>query len=959
MNSDKFALTDNMRSMTYKELDFASGQVYAWLKEKKIGKEDFVQIVLPHGIEVFVVCMGIWKAGAACVICEAEYPKERIDFIRKDVDAKAVIDEELYKRIIERESFIEGYTETDSHDAAFAVYTSGSSGNPKGVLHEYGNIDLIAKYAPITNAFALISPLNFIATLMCYIFVIKQGGTLFVIPYSITKNPPVLKDYFVRNNITEVYCAPSIYCLFSNIPSLKYIYISSEPAFGIWSSKSVLNVINIYAMSESGFIIATKKLTETNEVAPIGIINPGITVTLRDEEGKPAKNGKPGEICFVNPYVRGYINLPEETAKKFVNGETRTGDLAKKLSNGEYIILGRLDDMVNINGNRVEPVEVERAVKRVTCLKNVIAKGFSEGNSAFIVLYYTDDIELDANSVRTDMARFLPYYMIPTHFVQLKEFPRTKTGKLLRRLLPKPVFTPNANEYVPPKNKIEMILCDAFASVLELDSVGVLDDFYALGGSSVTSIELIAECNLAGLSVGMIYEGRTPRIIATLYQEFLVTKNGDIVVDLKKPYPLTQTQLVVYTDCMRCEGKAIYNNPRLYRLPLATNTARLQNAVMMALRAHLGLFCHIIFDGETVAMQYEPTLLKGDLCPVSYLSEAEFVTKKAKLVRAFNLYKDRLFRMEIFKTEKAVYLFADFHHIVFDGMSAQILFEDIDCAFNGKTIINEKYTAYHVAAAEVLMRQGEILTKARSWYMERLKGVKGLSIPKGDVKEKTVKYAKITVPFKLSRAEFSAFCASHNLSENVVAIGAFSHLLSGYTHEMNPTFTTAYNGRQDSRFTRVVSMLAKILPVHLNNTGDIKLVDYFTNLRDYLLGAMANDIYSFAEIADTTGISSDVEFIWQDKMLDVAKISDVAIEKVQLPFQSVGQILFVQLVTDQLNLSLKIRYQANRYSENFVRCFALRYENVLKQMMTKDRLYEVGVLNEEDANNINALSKSE
>lgn len=151
---------------------------------------------------------------------------------------------------------------------------------------------------------------------------------------------------------------------------------------------------------------------------------PGIDVRLLDEDGREVGKGEVGEFCFDNPYVRGYINLPEQTAKVFVDGYYHTGDLARVDEDGNYLILGRNNDMIKINGNRVEPAEIEAAVKEVSELSWVVAKGFVEGSRATLCAYYTDDVQLDTADLQKKLSKRLPYYMIPSFFIKLDEVPR-------------------------------------------------------------------------------------------------------------------------------------------------------------------------------------------------------------------------------------------------------------------------------------------------------------------------------------------------------------------------------------------------------------------------------------------------------------------------------------------------------------------------------------------------------
>ncbi len=330
-------------------------------------------------------------------------------------------------------------------------------------------------------------------------------------------------------------------------PYLKRVITGSEPPNGI-SFKNA-DLINNYTMSESAFVVAQYRIEKKEEATPIGKPNyEGIEIHLLDEDGNEVRDGEAGEICFENPYFRKYNNLPEETEKALKGGLYHTGDLGRKLNDGNYIIVGRMNDMIKINGNRVEPAEIERQAKTILGLRWCTVKGFVETEKAFLCLYYTEDIDFDVIEVKKEFGKVLPYYMIPTYFIRLDEVPLLPNNKLNKQALPKPDISNYRVPYVKPRNDMEAKLCQGFEKVLGVENIGIKDDFFELGGDSLRAMELLAFLDWDMLSSNDIYAGITAERIVALYLKrisaaAIMTPEEYEMEARKHPHFLTDIQL--------------------------------------------------------------------------------------------------------------------------------------------------------------------------------------------------------------------------------------------------------------------------------------------------------------------------------------------------------------------------------------------------------------------------------
>ena len=944
------------KGITYAQLDDLSGRVYGWLKARKIGKEDFILIDLPRGVLPVVAMIGVWKAGAAWALVEDTYAPERIAFIRKDCACKLEISMENWDEVMRTPS-LAGYEEADDHDAAYAIYTSGTTGNPKGVLHEYGNLQRAIDSIRIDGVvpfnekdrLATLAPMNFVATVIVILAALNvHCGRNYIVSYSTIKNPAALAKFFLSKRITITFLTPSYVRKLGNNtgPFLRMLFVGSEPANNLYNKN--LELINIYAASESGFAVGFFKIDKSYETCPVGKPQVETKIMLLGEDGNEVSPGETGELCFVNPFVRGYINLPEETARAFAGGVYHSGDLATQDENGNYILLGRSGDMIKINGNRIEPAEIEAAVKQALGIDWCAARGFEEDGKSYLCAYYTAEVSFDPAALREELMKRLPYYMIPAYFMKIDSIPLKANGKMDRRALPAPDARDFQSTYVAPTNETEKAICEAMAKVLGLQQVGIQDDFYELGGDSLGSIDMVSNSGLEGLSAGMIFRGRTPEKIAALYLESLAENDG-IPPTVKEEearkaeHVLTTEQLYMVDYQLYTPNSTMYNLFSMMKMDKELiDMDKMAEAMKEAISRHPALLTRFSWNKQRELVQsYHPELL--DDIHVEKLSEFELRYVRDTLVYPFKIVGGRLCRCRVFETEKAGYVFFDVHHSVFDGTSLKVFMSDVGKAYMGMEGDPDFY--YTMLQTREDEAESAFYEESRKYFEDRYDSVVWSSYPKIDHESRENEMGELFAPLGILQPQMTAMEKAYKISRNEFFITVAALAISIYNNEPDVKISWIYNGRENVQNMTTVGLLFRDLPVGIRFKNSDTLRNVFADVHEQVQKGIEYSCYPYVDSRNQVDNGESAYLLYQQDIRDMGGMDGFDVEMVDIrQNQAASQtILDMEILDGSSGLTLMIDFAASRYTEASIEQFKNIYVKLAQALVTHNSQADVTI----------------
>ncbi len=992
---DRMAVVACDRSLTYGELNEESNAAARALVEAGVGADDKVAVLADRDGWGYVMRTAPLKAGAAFMPIDPEYPEERVRYILEDSGCKLVLTTQaiherradlfaaladLELNVIEVESAVATHDtadlglDVDPHALAYVIYTSGSTGKPKGVMLENHNIVNFThvnpknieavfntQYSDVTLAMAAFT---FDVSVQEQFLAHANGQTVVLATQEQIMDPDAMARLVEQNNVESFTCTPSYLSNMIEVPvfaeamkRIRAVDVGAEAFPGdLYTRLKAINpsmhIMNSYGPTECT-IGSTAMILEGPDDITIGIPFANYHCMTVNEEGEPLPIGTQGELVILGDGVgRGYIGRDDLNERNFVSyfgiPAYRAGDLAVVRPDGNIEFHGRVDDQVKLRGLRVELGEVEKVIGSFPGVKQAVVT-VVKGAQEYLAAHFLADTTIDIAELKRHAKQYLTSYMVPQSFMQLDEFPLTPNGKVDKRALPEAEL--DYSDIVGAQNDTQQQLLDIVFGILKTDRVGITTDLLEAGLSSLGAIRLCSEIR-AQFDVAIKTSELTDN--ATVEDlERLIGEAGEArTYELRDEYPLSQTQTGILIEVLRHPGTTMYNLPELYTLDASVDIDRLADAVRAAIAVHPYLFMTVRRDeqGGLHAVRRDDHPFEVEVIHTANLPTED------ELVRPFDLMSgELLFRAEIYVTDDGSYLLFDTHHIVSDGGSIDILMEDVERAFQGETLQKEEYTGFEFALDEEEARATERLDAAKSFYDGYFRGCGGETMPVKDGSEDAGHVAMERIRGKADGAAVRAFCAEHGLPLNAFFTAAFAFALKEYADAEVPVFTTIYNGRNDPRIANSVSMLVKTLPVMLDCKDDDYVMSLVETCKSYLTAAMANDLYSFAEIHQAYGIEGDIMFVYQGEFEHGFPLGGKNAPVRQLGLSRARSAFALDLSLDGDELVFEPEYDPTVFSPYTVHGMVSLLDHIVDEFVAKDRLRDVTLVSAVDEERIRAL----
>jgi len=538
------ALVYEDQQLTYLELNRRANRLANYLQKLGVGPEILVAICFDRSLEMVVGLLGVLKAGGAYVPVDSTYPKERQGFMLRDADVRVLLTQKKFLNGINHPNVVsldrdwqEISSESDDNPAsratpenlAYVIYTSGSTGTPKGILGLHRGA--VNRLNWMWNAYpfnakeiaCLKTSLTFVDSVCEILGALLQGIPSVIIPDETLMNPHRLIQILSDFHITRIVLVPSflrvlLYAcpdLQRELPELRIWITSGEilPADLVLAFQEIMprsTLINLYGSTEVAADVTCHEVRNNGPLkpVPIGLPIANTQVYILDRYLNPVPIGIPGELHVGEASLaRGYLNHLELTAEKFIPHPFstepgarlyKTGDLARRVADGNIEFLGRLDTQVKIRGLRIELGEIEAVLgQHPAVYQNAVVLREDEDPipGKFLVAYVVprQGQTADIAELRGFLRTKLPDYMVPSAFEFLDALPLTTNGKLDRKALPAPNHTqPDSNRiFIAPRTANEEAVAEIWSSVLGFEKVGIQDNFFDLGGHSILAIQIM------------------------------------------------------------------------------------------------------------------------------------------------------------------------------------------------------------------------------------------------------------------------------------------------------------------------------------------------------------------------------------------------------------------------------------------------------------------------------------
>lgn len=1005
---------------TYKELNERSNRIGHLLRENGIGKETPVGILLDRSEKMTAAILGILKAGGAYVPIDPDLPEQRIRFMIKDAGIDLLITEDhlltghdfhpVETLVLDEVLMTEGKAGnllplSDSHDLAYIIYTSGTTGKPKGVMIEHRQVlhlieglsdKVYSRHEPTLNI-AMVAPFHFDASVQQLFASLLLGHSLFIVPKTSLSNGQTLIDFYRLHRIEITDGTPAhLQMLLStgvslNGLSLKHLLIGGEalPHSSVAELDRRLRqngttpvITNVYGPTECCVDASAYNVTAMPQrglYTPIGKALGNNRLYVLDDCQRLLPPGIPGELHIGGEGVgRGYLNLPELTDQRFIQDPFvpegrlyKTGDLVSRLPDGNLLFHRRLDDQVKIRGYRIELGEIEMVLQKHAAINKtvVLVRGDSQTGQdlcAFIQFHQTAPT-IAMSEIKDDLSRQLPQYMVPIYYVEVDEIPLTSSGKVDRKtLLQYDVATTiNNKEYLAPSTELEETLAAIWQDVLGLNQIGVLDDFFDLGGHSLKAIELLSKIHkTCGVEIPLqiLFNAPTIRALAHQIGEAEQKDYQSIIpAATSESYPLTSAQMRIYIVNQFEDAGIGYNMPAALMLEGDLDKRRLEFAFRELIQRHEALrTVFLTEDGVPVQKVQERATFQITVLDHEAVSAASHM---ASFIRPFDLTKAPLMRVGLLQLEsnKHMVLF-DMHHLISDGVSIGILFNELARLYNNQTL-SVQQLQYKDFAVWQTGRNASSSQKNEQYWLEALNGeLPVLQLPADYPRPAVQSFAGDRVSILLEKDmkdKLTGLAEASGTTLYMVMLAAYYVLLAKYSGQEDIIVGTLTAGRSQAELENIVGMFVNTLAIRAKTSMQVAFTDFLQNVKHQVLAAIEHQDYPFEKLVDTLNIPRDASrnplfdtmFILQNAFDSMPEMDEVKLSIYETNFHIAKFDLTMQAKEEKDGITIDLDYSTGLFQKETMEKMLNHYRNLLESIIdnTDKKLGDCQLINENEA----------
>ncbi|WP_281893155.1 non-ribosomal peptide synthetase [Phytohabitans aurantiacus] len=969
---DAVAVVSGARSLTYAELDAASNRLARRLIADGTGPEQVVGLAVPRSLEFVVAMLGVLKAGAAYLPVDPDCPPDRLGLLLEQARPRLLLtaDDILTDgpSLAEDRANPVRIPALDPRNAAYVIFTSGSSGEPKGVVVPHSGVPVMAAaqvrrlgLGPGKRVLWFSSP-GFDASVWELWGALSSGASIVV------AGPDPVADLAARDGITHVTVPPSVLAGLdpSAVPVGTVVAAGEalpEPVLAEWSAGRRL--LNAYGPTEVTVCATVSDPLPDGAGVPVGRPIEGTRLWVLDAWLRPVPPGVAGELYVAGAGVaRGYAGRPALTAERFVacpfeRGRMyRTGDVVRWRADGHLEFVGRADDQVKVRGYRIELGEVSSALAACDGVKQAAAAVLDGRLVGYVV-------PSDVEGVREAVARRLPAYMVPSAIVGLDELPINRNGKLDRKALPAPTSTPSRE----PATEHEKMLCRAFAAVLNKEAVGADDSFFDLGGDSLSVTRLVSLVRRdLGAEVGVrdVFEAPTPSALAPRLRA--AAPRNPVLALATRPArpPLSFAQARLWALHRLDETQPTYNVPVAVRIEGDLDVAALRAALADVVARHEALRTSYPEEGGAPYQRVlEPEAVRPDL-RAEAVDPADLPYALRRAARyAFDLAGEAPLRAHLFRPAPGEHvLLVVSHHIAVDGWSAGVLWRDLAFAYGCRVAGAEvAWSALPVRYVDYAVWQREMVPDD-SYWREALTGLpERIHLP-ADRRAASPSHQGDVVAFHWPAALYERIkrvAATGNATPFMVVQAGLAALLCRLGAGTDIPVGVPVAGRPDPALADLTGMFVNTLVLRVDASGDPSFAELLGRVRERGLGALAHQDVPFEHLVGVLNPDRSlahhplvqVMLAWQQPVGDLS-LPGLRCEPVPVHTGTSRLDLSFSLAEEDGGIAGTVEYRTDLYDRSTVESLVGRLQRLLAAALgdTGRRIGDLDVLSDEERDRI-------